>query len=318
MLARLGRLRSDRRVRLAVLTAVLGCVALALYARWEEASGALAALPPWAAPASLAAGAAGLWCQMMAWRALLSGLGARLPVAAAARVVFVGQLGKYLPGSVWAFAAQVELARDREVARHRGAAATVLAVAVTLTVNLAVAAGTLPFTSEGAARRWWWALALAPVLLAALHPAVVTRALRLLLRLLRRPAADVEAVAIGGRPMAAALAWTLAAWVPLALHIGVLVSGADGAGPRVWPLAAGAYALAWTLGVLFVFAPAGIGVRELVLTAALSPVLSPGAALLVAALSRLVMTAADVLCAGLAALADRTAAPGRPGPGGGD
>src|SRR5690606_40874765 len=91
-----------------------------------------------------------------------------------------------------------------------------------------------------------------------------------------------------------------AACAPPALHIGVLVSGADGAGPRVWPLAAGAYALAWTLGVLFVFAPAGIGVRELVLTAALSPVLSPGAALLVAALSRLVMTAADVLCAGLA------------------
>uniref|UniRef100_UPI00373AEAA4 hypothetical protein n=1 Tax=Nocardiopsis halophila TaxID=141692 RepID=UPI00373AEAA4 len=123
------------------------------------------------------------------------------------------------------------------------------------------------------------------------------------MRLLKRP---LE-VHVDGRATAAALGWTLAAWIPLSLHIGALAAGADGAGWRALPVAAGAYALAWTLGVLFVIAPAGVGVRELVLVVALSPVLSPGAALVVAALSRLVMTAADLMAAGLAGWAGRAA-----------
>ncbi|MDA2812442.1 lysylphosphatidylglycerol synthase domain-containing protein [Nocardiopsis sp. RSe5-2] len=297
----LARLRSDRRVRLAVLAAVLVFAAVALADRWDEARGALAALPPWALPASLVCALAALGGQMMAWRALLAGLGSPLPAATAARAMFVGQLGKYLPGSVWAFAAQVELARDHDVPRHRGAAATVQAVAVTLAANLAVAAATLPFASEEATRRWWWVLLLAPLLLAALHPRLVEAVLGTAMRLSKRP---VE-VRVDGRATAAALGWTLAAWIPLSLHIGTLVAGADGAGWRALPIAAGAYALAWTLGVLFVIAPAGVGVRELVLVVALSPVLTPGAALVVAALSRLVMTAADLLAAGLAGWAGR-------------
>jgi uncharacterized membrane protein YbhN (UPF0104 family) len=308
----LNRLRADRRLRLAVVALVLACAGYALYDRWGEARAALAALSPWVVAGSVAAALAGLGAQMLAWRALLADLGAPLPVRVAARVMFVGQLGKYLPGSVWAFLAQVELARDHEVARRRGAAATVLAVGVTLAVNLAVAAATLPFASAGAARSWWWALACAPLLLAALHPRVVNPALRLVLRAARRlPDADGGApVRLTGRGAAAAAGWSLAAWVPLGAHIGLLVAGVGGdGGTRAWAAAAGAYALAWTLGVLVVIAPAGLGVREAVLVAGLAPVLDPGSALVVAALSRLVMTAGDLLWAGAALLATRSPLP---------
>ncbi|RCV55719.1 hypothetical protein DEF23_10045 [Marinitenerispora sediminis] len=283
---------------------VLGCAAVALHARWDEASDALAALPPWAVAVSLLAGLAGLGAQMMAWRALLADLGSPLPVLVAARIMFVGQLGKYVPGSVWAFVAQVELAKDRAVARRRGLAATVLAVLVTLTVNLVVAAVTLPLASGAAAREWWWALALAPVLLAALHPRVVTRVLGLLSRWSRRDG-GAEPERVSGRGMAAAIGWSAVAWVPLAVHVWALVAGTGGAGSAALPAAAGAYALAWTLGVLVVVAPAGLGVRELVLVVGLAPVLEPGAALVVATLSRLLMTAADLLWAGAAVLGAR-------------
>ncbi|WP_052809923.1 lysylphosphatidylglycerol synthase transmembrane domain-containing protein [Streptomonospora alba] len=312
----LNRLRANRWVRLVVVVVVLACAGIALYSRWEEAREALAALSPWAVGASLPAALAGLGAQMMAWRSILAGLGSRLPVGTAARVMFLGQLGKYLPGSVWAFVAQVELARDHDVARRRGIAATVLAVAVTLTVNLAVAAGTLPFVSADAARRWWWVLAVAPVLLALLHPRVVTALINTAMRPARRfrqaQAAEVERVS--GRGMAGALGWSLVAWIPLSLHVWVLVAAAGGGqDARALPVAAGAYALAWTLGLLVVFAPAGLGVRELVLVVGLAPVLDPGSALVVAALSRLVMTAADLLWAGGALIATRAAAAPRPG-----
>ncbi|WP_444961110.1 lysylphosphatidylglycerol synthase domain-containing protein [Nocardiopsis sp. M1B1] len=315
----LSRLRSSPWARLALLLVVCVCVGLALRANWEQARDAAAALPLWVLPAAVLTGMAGLTAQMLAWRALLAGMGSPLPRRTAARVMFVGQLGKYLPGSVWAFVAQVELARDWNVPRTRGAAATLLAVGVTVAAGLAVAAVALPLSSAEAARRWWWALALAPVLLAALHPRVVGWGIRLAARPFARfrEVAEAGPLDVCGRSMAAAVGWTLVAWVPLGLHVWLLTWAVGGEALRSLGPAVGAYALAWTLGLLVVFAPAGLGVREAVLVVALAPVVDAGAALVVAVLSRLVMTVADVAWAGLSVLLSRRAVPGPeavPGP----
>ena len=234
---------------------------------------------------------------MLAWRALLADLGSPARPGRRPRM-FVGQLGKYVPGSVWAFLAQVELARDRAVPRYRAAAATVLAITVTLTVNLLVAAVLLPIAAQEAARRWWWVLAAAPLLLLFTHPRLVTWVLHGVLRRIGRVRTDVDAELdrVSGRGMAAAVGWSLLSWLPLGAHVWLLVAGVGG-GWDSWAAATGGYALAWTLGLLVVFAPAGLGVREAVLVTALAPLLDAGAALVVAALSRLVMTVADLLWA---------------------
>jgi uncharacterized membrane protein YbhN (UPF0104 family) len=291
-------------VRLALLVAVFGCAGWALREHWAQAREAVVALPLWALPAAVLSGMAGLTAQMLAWRSLLGGLGSPLPVPVAARIMFVGQLGKYLPGSVWAFVAQVELARDRQVPRTRGAAATLLAVAVTVAVGLAVAAVALPLASGEAARRWWWVLAAAPVLLGCLHPRVLGFGVRTAARPFRRfrEVAEAGTLHVRGRSVAAAVAWTALAWAPLGAHAWLLTWAVGGDPLASLGPAVGGYALAWTLGLLVVFAPAGLGVREAVLVAALAPVVDAGAALVVAVLSRLVMTAADIAWAGLSVL----------------
>ncbi|MEU3016170.1 lysylphosphatidylglycerol synthase domain-containing protein [Nocardiopsis sp. NPDC007018] len=300
----LTRLRRNPWARLALLALVGACAGAALYTHWTQARTAVAELPLWVLPAAVLAGMLGLAAQMMAWRSLLAGLGSPLPRGAAARVMFVGQLGKYLPGSVWAFVAQVELARDWKVPRSRGAAATLLAVAVTVAVSLAVAAVALPLSSAEAARRWWWALAAAPVLLACLHPGVLGWGVRLAARPFARFREVTEAgpLAVGGRAVTASVLWTLVAWVPLGAHVWLLTWAVGGEALGSVGPAVGAYALAWVLGLLVVFAPAGLGVREVVLVVALAPVVDAGAALVVAVLSRLVMTVADLGWAGLSLL----------------
>jgi uncharacterized membrane protein YbhN (UPF0104 family) len=55
-------------------------------------------------------------------------------------------------------------------------------------------------------------------------------------------------------------------------------------------------------GVIFVFAPSGAGVREALIVAALSPVMSAGQALGIAVVSRALFILADVGSAGAAAL----------------
>ncbi len=307
----LVRLRHSRWVRLVLLLVVCSCAIPVLRAHWGEAREAVVALPVWVLPVAVIAGMCGLSAQMLGWRALLSGLGSSLPYRVAARVMFVSQLGKYLPGSVWAFVAQVELARDQKVPRSRGAAATLLAVAVTVATGLAVAASALPATSVDAARRWWWALLLAPLSLATLHPRVVGWGIRLAGRPFTRfrEVAEAGPLHIGGRAITAAVGWSLLAWVPLGLHVWVLTWSVGGDPVSSVGPAVGAYALAWTLGLLVIFAPAGIGVREVVLVVALAPVVDAGAALVVAVLSRLVMTLADLAWAGVALGLSRPALP---------
>jgi hypothetical protein len=147
---------------------------------------------------------------MLAWRALLAGLGSPLPLPAAIRVMFVGQLGKYLPGAVWALAAQVELARDYDVPRRRSATASLVGMAVTLVVGLIAAGVTLPLVSAHAVGRYWWVLAIAPLAALCLHPAIIKFGLDLVLRVLRRAPLD-GSVSRGG--MTRALAWTTLGWL---------------------------------------------------------------------------------------------------------
>ena len=173
---------------------------------------------------------------MLAWRALLADLGSPLPLPAAIRVMFIGQLGKYVPGAVWAVAAQVELARDYDVPRRRSATASLVAMATTLVVGLVAAGVTLPLTSANAVRHYWWVLAITPLAVACLYPPVIKFALDLVLKVARRPPLE-KSVSLGG--MALALGWTTLGWLCYGAHAWLLISEFAGHGGHVLRAVAG-------------------------------------------------------------------------------
>ncbi|MBC6456741.1 lysylphosphatidylglycerol synthase domain-containing protein [Actinomadura sp. HBU206391] len=292
---------SSRLARAAFVLVALALCAYGLVSRWAEIGHALARLSAWTVTGALGAGLAGLGASMLAWRALLAGLGSPLPVPAAIRVMFLAQLGKYVPGSVWALVGQVELAREHDVPRRHGAGATLLAMAVTIATGCAVAAVTLPLTSAEATRRYWWLLLLAPALAACLHPRVIVALLDRTLAFARRPPVT-GAVPLGA--MARAAGWSLLAWCLFGAHAWLLTRSLGDAG---FFLSTGAYALAFTAGFLVVIAPGGLGAREAALVIALAPGLPGGGPLVVALASRVVLTVADLLWAAVAVALRRTA-----------
>ena len=77
-----------------------------------------------------------------------------------------------------------------------------------------------------------------------------------------------------------------------------------------------AFALAWCVGYVAFIIPAGAGAREAALVLMLSGVMSPGRALLVAVVSRVLMSGADLGLAGVAIVLERfrTRATARRGP----
>jgi len=100
------------------------------------------------------------------------------------------------------------------------------------------------------------------------------------------------------RAVLTSFGWAVVMWGCFGVHIMLLAHDlGHSISPELLLLSIGGYTLAWICGFLFIVAPAGGGVRELVLTALLAATLGHDAAFAVALISRLMMTVADLVCA---------------------
>jgi glycosyltransferase 2 family protein len=298
MLTALVRIMQLKVVRFGFLAAVLVLLAAALAdqggALWQHVQELSVA----AGLLALAVMFIGELLGMMLWRELLADLGSRLSLADTYRIMFIGQLAKYLPGSIWALVAQAELAADYGVPRSRSAMSVVVARGVLTCSSALVAAATLPFAASGSLARYWWVLLIIPVGITALIPPVLNRILRLLMRLTHQPA-DSHGVSWPG--LARTLGWSAANWVFWGLSTYVVMRQLAGGGPSTVALAIGAFALSWCVGSVAVFVPVGAGVRDLALVAVLATQTTWTVALTVALLVRALNVVCDVLAGALAA-----------------
>jgi hypothetical protein len=289
------RSRSRTAVRAAFVAVALVLVGLWIDAKSAQLGDAFQRTGLLAVVLSLLAALSGLLASAFCWRALLAALGSPMPVRLSLHVFFVGQIGKYLPGNVFAVAAQAELARDHGVPRSRIVTAGLVFLGVLTVSGLLVAAAVLPFASPDVLRHYGWALLVLPVGLAALAPPVLDRLVRLALSALRRPLPEQP---LDGRQVLVAVGWALVMWAFYGLHLVPLVlAQPHDHGANLLLVSTGGYALAWTAGFLFVIAPAGAGIREAILVLALAGIAHQPEATAVALLSRGVQTLGDVLWA---------------------
>ena len=276
------------------LAAVIAGLVVVLRAHGPQMLREARAIPPWALAGAMTAMLAGVGASAMVWRVLLTGLGHPLRLRDGARVFFLGQIGKYVPGSVWPVLAQMELGRDHAVPATVSAAAFALFMVVHLLSAVVVGAVALPVTGLVA---WPWLLAALPAVLLLL-PGPLRLGLHLAGRIVRRP---LPAPARAGA-LVVACGWAMVMWACYGLHLWLLAPGTGV--PLGLVEAAGVFALAWAAGFVLVIAPAGAGAREAVLLALLAGSAGTGALLALALVSRVLGTVADALWA-LAVLAQR-------------
>jgi hypothetical protein len=281
-----------------VLLTVLAFVAVVLVARWQEVRAVLARLSLAAVGLAIVAVLGSLLCSFLGWRAALAGLGSRLPLGGAMRVFFLGQLGKYVPGSVWSVVAQVELGRDYGVPRRSSGTAVVIATLTALATGLAVAGAGLLLLGPDAYGGYAWTLLMLPVALVVLWPPVLNRLIAVVLRLARR---DPMPTSLDLGAIVRVAGWSLAAWALFGIHVWILALGVGAGGASLLLKATAAYAAAWCIGFLLVVAPAGAGAREAALVFLLHPTMPSTEATVIALTSRLVVTVADMVW-GLVAL----------------
>jgi uncharacterized membrane protein YbhN (UPF0104 family) len=291
-----------RLLRVVLALVALGFLGYGLARNWGDTTAALTRLSPWAVLGAFAAVLAGQFCMLLAWRQVMAGLGSPLPLRVTGRIMFVGQLGKYIPGSVWAYAAMMELGRDHGSPPRRTFACISLSLVINLGVAISIAAATLGAVE--AVRQAWYLLLLVPVIIMCLHPRVLTWGLNLALRVARKE--PLESV-LPGRTVVAAVAWTALGWFVYGLHTWLLAGRWD-----LYLVATGAYAFAWATGLLTFVVPAGVGVREGAMVLVLHPLVGTGPAIAVAVVSRLAFTLADLTAAGVAFVLGRQASSSAP------
>lgn len=300
----LKRIRVSKWVRAGLLVVILSFCSYGLALEWPQVHPALGRLHWYSIAGALAAAMASAACMMLAWRRLLTDFGSKLPVPVAARVTFMAQLGKYVPGAIWSFAAQVELGHDYDVPRRRGAASVVIWIAGLIAVGLMVAAVCLPLASPAIARRYLLFLAAIPVIGFCLAPPILGRLVNFALKIIRQERLEHQ---VNWSGLGGALAWMVIGWLLLGIQIWLLLAAVAHDGVHSLLIAIGAYALACSLALLLVVFPNGIGAREVILVAALAPVLPHGAALAVALVARVVTTVSDLAWGGVALVLARSA-----------
>lgn len=279
-----------RGARIVFVLLVIGFAWWGFAGRWAEIGHAAAATGAVRLCVAVVCAAVGLALTGVLWRSLLARLGSPVPLRDAGAVFFVGQLGKYVPGSVWSFAVQAQLGRRHGVPARSSVTASALFLILhtfsgLVLGGLLVAGGVVSTDLDLV----WWLLLVAGGAVAMTPP---------VLRVLGRRLSGVD---VGAPDLLRSLVLMTMVWACYGASLWVLLPTTD------LLAAVAAFALAHAAGVLLVFAPAGLGAREAVLIALLAPAVGVPTAAAAALLARVAHSIGDFALAAAAAAWSRRA-----------
>ncbi|MDB4874106.1 MAG: hypothetical protein JWM41_552 [Gemmatimonadetes bacterium] len=233
------------------------------------------------------------------WRRMLAAWGEHLPFGDAARIWFVSNLARYLPGlnQVFVLGALAELARRRRISPAAATGAALINTAVNIASGFVVAllAGfaALDALSGGHATLGIW---IAVVLLVGLL--LLPSVMPWLLGLVQRTTGRQLGLAVLPRnAIYVSLVGNLVAWTMYGLAFQYFVHGILGHGAGSIADYVAVWSAAYVIGYLALLLPAGVGVREGALVSGLTMLhlATFGPATVVAISARLWLTVLEIL-----------------------
>lgn len=287
-------------VQAALAVAVAWFAVDALARQWDEfreLDVALAIRPAYLGLAAVAVLAA-YALLVAAWARLVASWTERLSYRAAFRIWALSNLGRYIPGKIWSVAGLAVLAQREGVSPWAATGSAIVMQALALGTGTIIVLIALP---TGAST-----IALAGGVLVAAIGVLALTDRRLVAGLSRLAGRSVELRPLSLHGAVVGALANLAAWVAYGVAFWLLAEGML-AQHTLTPLASiGIFAAGYLVGLVSLFAPGGIGVREAMYLALVSPLAGGGAALALTVGSRLLLTATEITAALLAlALSER-------------
>jgi uncharacterized membrane protein YbhN (UPF0104 family) len=244
------------------------------------------------------------------WRKVLMRLGAQLDLRAALRIYLASEFVRYIPGNVWHVLTRILWVGKYGVSRSIAFASMTVELITKLAAGVLIFALSLLFWSDiGAVQTLLHGtpiivglgVVLIAGLLVGLHPRVLNGLLNVALRVLKRD--PVILTLRYGDILLVTLFW-LVSWAIAGCAFYMLLLSLFPTVPvSVLPICIGIYAIAWDIGFVSFITPSGLGFREgaIVGLFALAVPFMPGTvAGILALLSRLVSTIAELVCVSIA------------------
>jgi glycosyltransferase 2 family protein len=235
----------------------------------------------------------------MAFRSALASVGHEVPLSTASQIFLIGLLAKYLPGSIWSYVLQAELGKRAKLPRSRPFVASLVLTGLSTTVALLFGLFGLPALFKLGHLAGYAVLILVPVSMVCAHPRVLTWLVGRGLAVLRRPPITRP---FTWRDVSTVAGWCAIGWLAYGIHLWLLAGSDVTPGVDGVLKSTASMALGLTAGMIAFLLPSGIGAREAVIVTSLLPYTTPGRALGIALVSRLLFTGADLIAAGVAAL----------------
>jgi len=229
------------------------------------------------------------------WRRIVLQLGGSLEYWKVFRIAFLSQLGHYLPGKVWNLAGVIYLGSKEGVPKLISGASLGLQLLWQNLSGLIVFLLTLPFWGRSQPLAGLYpSLLLLPLGAILLHPAFIRRGFGLVLRAMGE---EPQGLDLGYRDTLSQLLLWILFWVINGTAYYLLINSLTPAPLSLLPMVVGAFTIAWVVGFLALFAPAGLGVIEGTLTFLLGFNFSLPVATVVALFTRLMRTIVELICA---------------------
>jgi len=242
-----------------------------------------------------------LWAHFLlavfGWRLILEKLNVGLPFFKGIKIISYSELGKYLPGKIWAWAGRLYFCEKIGIPNSKTFISMVLELALTMISGILIFLISFLFSSRFRMDiNPFLLVAVAVLILMIIHPKVLVRLINFFLRWLKK---EPIKIGLNFSQIFVMMVYYSIIWFCFGIAFYFLINSVTFIPPSKIPIITGSFAISSTIGVMALFAPAGLGVREGILAVLLNNFFPISLAILISLLSRIWVSIGELVMVGI-------------------
>jgi len=234
---------------------------------------------------------------IMMWQLILYKLGANLKFKKAFRIWFLSALGRYIPGKVWQILGMVYLANKEGISVEKSVTSALLVQVLSIIPGMTLGIITLSFLTPSFHKWIYPSLFIIPLGIILVYPPFLEKIINFFALKLKRPKINFNAKF---KEILIFISFYFLSWIFYGFAFFLFTRSVTSIPFQKALLFPGIFAGAYLIGLLTIFVPGGLGVREGILAYLLSFILPLPIATAISLASRVWLTLAELFCVGIA------------------
>ncbi len=200
-----------------------------------------------------------------AWKLALACVGEKIKFMQSLSITAFSFLLRYVPGKIWGMLGQVWLTKkEGGISEKKGGVCVILTTVISILSGLFLILIMFPFVSKNRfSSNLYFLFAIVPLFFVILYPPIFTKVINFGLKMFKKKGIEF---AIGYNQILKLLSLYILLWITQCIGIYFLIGSFYSIKPSFFISLCGIYPAAWVIGFLSFITPAGLGVREGILS----------------------------------------------------